>query len=162
MSNRHREVISKEPCTPLCCSMGEPEALSGSPPWGWAVPFRFNTIESHQLCKILWSPLVFSRCVNGTSLKGWRSGQVAEHLPRMHWVLRPPLPQHSFICDWTGRIPIWAKRESESLTVQQENINTFQFQEKPQSQALVKSFLFHRQMEILNKWPKLVDRPLQF
>lgn len=100
MSNRHREIISKEPCTPLCCSMGEPEALSGSPPWGWAVPFRFNTIESHQLCKILWSPLVFSRCANGTSLKGWRSGQVAEHLPRMHWVRRPPSPStHSYVIE---------------------------------------------------------------
>lgn len=97
MSDRHREIMSKEPCTPACSSLGEPEVLSGSPPWGWAVPFRLNTIQSHQLSKILWSPLVFSRCVNGASLKGWRSGQVAEHLPRMHWVRRPPHSTHSYV-----------------------------------------------------------------
>lgn len=96
VSNRLREIVSKEPGTPVWCSLGEPEALSGSPPWGWAVPFRLNTIESHQLSKILWSPLVFSRCVNNrTSLKVWRSGQLAEHLPGMHWDQHPlPPTQH--------------------------------------------------------------------
>lgn len=59
VSNRHRKIVSREPCTQVCCSVGEPEHCQEALAFFF---FFLNTIDSHELSKIHWSPLTFSRC----------------------------------------------------------------------------------------------------